>query len=46
MNQNNQTSKEKQTHSKEKKKEKKLHYQVYLQEDRPIQPKQEDEIEY
>ncbi|ADU30209.1 hypothetical protein [Evansella cellulosilytica] len=24
----------------------KLHYQVYLQEDRPNQPKEEDEIEY
>nr|WP_175475880.1 hypothetical protein [Evansella caseinilytica] len=23
-----------------------LHYQVYLQEDRPSQPKEEDEIEY
>ena len=39
--QTNTTSKGKQGN-----KNQKLHYQVYLSEDRPRQPKEEDEIEY
>ncbi|MDG5787519.1 hypothetical protein QA612_08425 [Evansella sp. AB-P1] len=48
MNRKNNLQRNKKNYTKENQKnnEHKLHYQVYLQEDRPNQPKEEDEIDY
>ncbi|WP_157811990.1 hypothetical protein [Alteribacter populi] len=45
---NNQKSKSKETQSKQKKnrKERRLHYQVYIQEQRNHHPKEEEDLEY